>query len=85
MVKAKGNLVRKGEDLYSGRAGERWPFQEAYYFSLSTMVKGTPLYEGTGWCRWVALAEIAAARILEIGMVTVGIGAILKRGAGPHP
>lgn len=86
MVKQKGNLVRNQTPLYSAKNGTGWPFLETYYFSLSTMVKGTPQYEATGWCRWVALAEITVGRLLEVAIVTVGIGAILKRslGVGPH-
>jgi hypothetical protein len=80
MVNKKGNLVRNQKPLYSGVIGEGWPFAETYYFSVSTMLKGTPQYEGTGWCRWVALAQITVARLIEITIVTLGIGAILKRG-----
>jgi|SRR6266566_1169519 hypothetical protein len=87
MVQGKGNLIRNESPLYTGKPGVGWPLAETYYFSLSTMVKGTPQYEGTGWCRWVALAQVTVARLLEVAIVTVGIGAILKRGfgAGNHP
>ena len=87
MVKQKGNLVRNQNLLYSGKRGEGWPFVETYYFSLSTMVKGSPQYEAIGWCRWAALAEVTVGRLLEVAIVTVGIGAILKRGVliGIHP
>jgi hypothetical protein len=80
ILNRKGNLVRNQKPLYSGTIGEGWPFVEIYYFSISTMLKGTPQYEGTGWCRWIALAQITVARLLEIAIVTLGIGAILKRG-----
>jgi len=85
LVNGKGNLVRNQKPLYSGAVGEGWPFTEVYYFSLSTMLKGSPQYEGSGACRWIALAEIAVARLLEIGIVTVGIGAILKRAVPQLP
>ncbi len=80
----KGNLTKDKIALYT--PGESWPLVEMFYFSLSTMVKGTPQYEAPGWCRWTALAEITAGRLLEVAMVTVGIGTILKRGlGGTHP
>jgi hypothetical protein len=82
MLRNKGHLNKSNQPLYTGKAGEGWPFVEVYYFSLSTMLKGAPQYEASGWCRWVALGEIAIARLLEVGIVTVGIGAILKRGVG---
>jgi len=84
MVNQKGNLKRNDALLYS--ADGPWPFLEIYYFSLSTMVKGSPQYEATNWCRWVALAEVTVGRLLDVAIVTVGIGAILKRslGVGPH-
>ena len=85
MTHEMGNLTRNNKDLYSGLPGVGWPFAETYYFSLSTMLKGAPQYEATGWCRWIALAEIAVARIMEIAIVTVGIGLIVRRtGVGSH-
>jgi hypothetical protein len=80
LVKEKGNLVRNQVPLYAAKPFEPLPFAETYYFSLSTMVKGTPQYEATGWCRWVALLEITVSRLLEVAVVTIGIGTILKRG-----
>jgi len=80
----RGNLTKDKVPLYT--PGASWPIVEMFYFSLSTMVKGTPQYEATGWVRWTALVEITSARLLEVGIVTVGIGSILKRGlGGPHP
>jgi hypothetical protein len=55
----KGNPTKDKAALYT--AGGSWSLVEVFYFSLSTMVKGTPQYEATGWCRWTALAEITAA------------------------
>jgi hypothetical protein len=87
IVNKKGNLIRTKDkaDLYTGKVGEGWPFLEVYYFSLSTMVKGSPQYEATGWCRWAALFEVIVSRVLEAVIVTVGIGVIVKRGLLPHP
>jgi hypothetical protein len=50
------------------------------------MVKRTPQYEATGWRRWAALAEITAGGLVEVAMMMVGIGSILRRGLGGiHP
>jgi hypothetical protein len=78
----KGNLVRDRVPLYDKAPGKPWPLGEVYYFSLSTMVKGSTQYDATGWCRWLALLQVTLARLLEVAVVTIGIGAILRRAAG---
>jgi hypothetical protein len=83
----KGNLVRAGQPLYSGIPGVGWSPLEALYFSVSTMVKGSPQYEASGWCRWVAILEVLISRLLELATVTVGFNIILRHDlmSSPHP
>jgi hypothetical protein len=82
IVMGKGNLMRDKLPLYEKGLGKPWPLGEVYYFSLSTMVKGASQYDATGWCRWLSLLEVTLVRLLEVAVVTIGIGAILKRAAG---
>lgn len=86
MVKNRGNLVRDEVPLYDAEAGGPWPLGEIFYYSLSTMLKGSQRYEATGWCRWLALVEIISGRLLEVLIVTIGIGVIIKThlAAGGH-
>ncbi len=72
----KGNLVRAGQPLRTPGVG--WSPLEALYFSVSTMVKGSPQYEASGWCRWVAILEVLVSRLLELAIVTVGFTLILR-------
>jgi hypothetical protein len=78
----KGNLFRDKQPLWDKGPEKAWPLGEVYYFSLSTMMKGTTQYDATGWCRWLAILQVTLARLLEVAVVTIGIGAILKRAAG---
>jgi hypothetical protein len=51
------------------------------------MVKGSPQYEASGWCRWVAILQVLVSRLLELAIVTVGFNLILRRSfaALSHP
>jgi hypothetical protein len=82
----KGNLVKASQPLYPGVPGEGWSPVEVLYFSVSTLIKGAPQYEASGWCRWLALVEVLVGRLLELAMVTIGFAIIIKQNipAGPH-
>lgn len=83
----KGNLSKGGQLLNSGVSGQGYSALEVIYFSASTMIKGTPQYEATGWCRWAALLEVLVGRLLELGIVTIGFAIIIRQSfsAAPHP
>lgn len=83
----RGNLVRAGQPLNPRIPGKGWSPFEAFYFSVSTMLKGSPQYEASGWCRWVAVLEVLVSRLLELAIVTVGFNIILRHtfALGSHP
>ena len=73
-----GTLVKGNLALDTSIPRKDWSLVEVFYFSLSTLLKGAPQYEASGWCRWIALTEVLIGRLLELAIVTIGFANIIR-------
>jgi len=80
IAKSFGNLSRAGSEFHQAGPGKPWPSPiEPLYFSLCTMIGVGAGWEPTGTCRWVAVFQAAAAKLLEVLIVVIGLALLLQR------